>query len=103
MRKPICWMMLAACLYGVPVFLGCPANVPGPQGERGPTGDRGEAGAAGPRGDTGPASTADIVALNLELDEMAGTTFADTSGFGNEATAPISGIAVGSGGHTGKA
>lgn len=41
--------------------------------------------------------------LALELDEPTGTVFSDSSGRGNDATSPGSGIAVGSTGHTGRA
>ncbi len=49
-----------------------------------------------------PNSTGVLLA-DYEFNETSGTTFADSSGFGNNAQAPIGGIAVGSGGHSGKA
>lgn len=39
---------------------------------------------------------------DFEFDETSGTSFADSSGFGDTATAPIGGIAPGSAGHSGK-
>ncbi len=39
--------------------------------------------------------------LQLELNETSGTSFSDTSGLGNDATAPAGGVAPGSGGHAG--
>jgi hypothetical protein len=44
-----------------------------------------------------------VLASDFELDELSGTTFADSSGLGNNATAPIGGIVAGSAGHSGKA
>lgn len=44
-----------------------------------------------------------VVALELKFDETTGTTFADTSGYGNTATAVLGGLAVGSAGHSGNA
>jgi hypothetical protein len=39
---------------------------------------------------------------DFEFDEPSGTSFADSSGFGDTATAPVGGIASGSAGHSGK-
>ncbi len=44
-----------------------------------------------------------VVALDLRFDEATGTTFADSSGYGNTAVAPVGGLAIGSTGHSGKA
>lgn len=44
-----------------------------------------------------------VLATDYEFDETSGTTFADSSGFGNDAIAPIGGISAGSAGHSGKA
>jgi len=44
-----------------------------------------------------------VLAADYEFDETSGTAFADSSGFNNTAIALVSGIAVGSAGHTGKA
>src|SRR5207249_2542299 len=56
----------------------------GPVGMTGPPGTTGPPGAQGPKGDPGPAgpSTGNVV-LDLELDEVMGVTFADTSGYGD--------------------
>jgi hypothetical protein len=43
-----------------------------------------------------------VLAADFELDETSGSTFADSSGFGNTATSLIGGIAPGSAGHSGK-
>ncbi len=50
-----------------------------------------------------PSAGGGVMIAQFELDETTGATFADTSGLGNNATAPTGGIAVGSGGHTGNA
>jgi len=95
-----------------------PPGPTGPQGDPGPTGPQGPAGMngtngmngmtgpqgpAGPQGPQGPpGSGGGNLVLDLEFDEVMGTTFADSSGFGDTAMAPVGGIAVGSAGHTGK-
>ena len=77
---------------------------PGPQGTQGPTGMTGATGPAGKdgMGGGGGGGGGGVLVLDLELDEIKGTDFADTSGYGNMATAPVAGIALGSGGHSGK-
>src|SRR6185503_10327275 len=75
---------------------------PGPQGMAGPQGMQGMQGPPGPQGPAGAGGAGNVV-LDLELDEVMGNTFADTSGLGNMPVAPVGGIAVGSAGHTGKA
>ncbi len=77
-----------------------PPGMTGPPGATGMTGPQGAKGDPGPQGPPGPA--AGVTSLDLELDEVQGNTFADSSGYGNNATAPIGGIAAGSGGHAGK-
>jgi len=90
---------------GAPTGLVGPA---GPQGVAGAAGPKGADGAAGPAGadgatgPQGPAGAASGLLLNLELNELNGTTFADTSGGGNDANAPSGGIAPGSSGHSAK-
>jgi hypothetical protein len=56
-------------------------------------------------GNTGPAGAPGNslgTSIDLELDEISGTTFSDASGNGNVVTAPVGGIAAGAAGHTGK-
>jgi hypothetical protein len=48
-----------------------------------------------------PSRSAGVLAASYELDELGGTLFADNSGLGNTANAPVGGIAVGSSGHSG--
>ncbi len=77
---------------------------PGPMGMTGPagmTGPQGPIGMTGPQGPPGPA-TGGVLVLDLEFEELM-PPFADSSVYGNSATAPVNGIAAGSGGHTGKA
>lgn len=68
----------------------------------GPTGADGPMGLTGPTGPTGPTGKQGQGSLmvEFELDEPTGTSFADTSGLENTATAPIGGLAPGSTGHT---
>jgi hypothetical protein len=74
----------------------------GAQGAAGPTGPQGSMGPTGPQGSTGPQGPAGAnTEIDLEFDETSGTTFADSSGNGNVAVAPVGGIAPGSGGHSG--
>ena len=79
----------------------------GPQGTQGPTGMGGAVGGAGPAGMNGKdgkdGGGSGIITLDLELDEMGGVDFADTSGLGNKATGSPGGLAAGSIGHSGKA
>ena len=82
-----------------------PTGAQGPLGPIGPTGSTGPVGptgAVGLTGATGPASATGVMMLDLEFDEASGTTFADSSGLGNNASAPVGGVAVGSAGHSGK-
>lgn len=51
----------------------------------------------------GAKSPGGVVALDLRFEETTGTTFADSSGYGNTAVAPLGGLAIGSAGHSGKA
>ncbi len=85
----------ATGLQGPPGLAGNagPAGAPGAQGPVGPPGPAGNAGPPGPAGAT---------VLDLEFDETTGTTFADSSGLGNNAVAVNGGISVGAAGHTGK-
>ena len=46
--------------------------------------------------------SAGVLASQFELDENSGTQFTDSSGWDNNAIAPVGGIAMGSGGHSGK-
>jgi hypothetical protein len=79
------------------------AGAVGPQGPVGPTGANGAAGANGATGATGATgANGGSTVLDLELEETSGTTFADSSGLGNNATAPLGGVAPGSLGHSGK-
>jgi concanavalin A-like lectin/glucanase superfamily protein len=71
----------------------------GPQGDPGPQGPPGTAGPPGAAGPRGPAGGGTV--LDLRFDEASGTTFADSSGYQNMATASGGGIAAGSTGHTG--
>jgi hypothetical protein len=57
----------------------------------------------GATGAQGPVGTGGLTTLDLELDELTGTTFADSSGYGSVATAPVGGIAAGASGHTHRA
>ena len=50
-----------------------------------------------------PANSSGSLLADYEFDEVSGTSFADSSGFGNTATNSIAGIAPGSAGHSGKA
>jgi len=79
-----------------------PAGPTGPKGDTGAQGVAGPAGADGVQGPKGDPGAASGLLLNLELNETNGTTFADASGGGNDATAPSGGIAAGSVGHSGK-
>src|SRR6185436_18326469 len=65
-------------------------------GQQGPSGPAGAIGAAGPRGPAGGGTV-----IDLRFDEASGSTFADSSGYSNTATASGGGIAAGSTGHTG--
>ncbi len=50
-----------------------------------------------------PANSSGSLLADYEFDEASGTSFADSSGFGNTTTNSIAGIAPGSAGHSGKA
>jgi hypothetical protein len=71
-------------------------------GQKGDKGDPGENGQQGPPGVNGApgAPGAGNLVLELRLDETAGSNFADSSPFALTATAPASGVAVGSTGHS---
>jgi hypothetical protein len=79
-----------------------PAGEPGQEGAPGATGDAGVDGAPGERGPRGDAGGG--IVLDLELDETGTpTSFADSSPYGNSATAPAAGISTTPLGHSGGA